>query len=287
MGVVSRSRASKFFARLLLASALVGAFSLGSVVQADESQDLAKQLANPIASLISVPFQGNYDTNIGANEAGDRLTVNVQPVVPIPLSDEWNMISRTILPITYQDSIFAGSGEQFGLGDTVQSLFFSPAQAGPSGIIWGAGPVFLLPTGTESLLSSGKWGAGPTAVVLKQSPGASVGDTVTVGALVNHIWSFAGSDRTSDVNSTFMQPFMAYSTANAWTFSLNTETSYNWTADQWTVPVNFQVSKLTTLGNQPVSLQLGGRWWAVSPTAGPEDFGLRFGITFLFPAGGR
>ena len=274
----------------IVTAAVAGLASFWFAGQALAEEDLAKELANPISSLISVPFQGNYDTKIGPAEKGDRLTVNVQPVVPIPLSDEWNMISRTIVPITYQDDI-AGmvapfSGEQFGLGDTTQSLFFSPAQVGPSGIIWGAGPVFLLPTGTDKLLSADKWGAGPTAVVLKQTPGATTGDTLTVGALVNHIWSFAGSDRTSEISSTFMQPFISYSTYNGYTFAENTETSYNWTADEWTVPINMSVSKLTTIGNQPVSLQLGGRWWAVSPTAGPEDFGLRFGITFLFPSGG-
>jgi hypothetical protein len=241
-----------------------------------QDADLAKQLSNPIASLISVPFQFNYDSGYGPND-GDRVTMNIQPVVPISLNEDWNLISRTIVPVIWQEDVAGPSGTQFGLGDTVQSLFFSPKAPGPGGIIWGAGPVIMLPTGTDPLLGGEKWGAGPTAVVLKQS------GPWTYGILANHIWSFAGDDARADVSSTFLQPFISYTTADAWTFALNTESTYDWESESWSVPVNFMVSKLVKFGEQPVSLGAGIRYWAESPEAGPDGLGVRASVTFLFP----
>lgn len=241
-----------------------------------QDADLAKQLSNPVASLISVPFQFNYDSGYGPND-GDKVTLNIQPVIPISLNDDWNLISRTILPVIWQDDIAGPSGSQFGLGDTSQSLFFSPKAPGPGGIIWGVGPIFLLPTGTDTLLTGDKWGAGPTGVVLKQS------GPWTYGMLANHIWSFAGPDARPDVNATFLQPFISYTTPDAWTFALNTESTYDWTGETWSVPINFMVAKLVKFGDQPVSLQAGVRYWAESPDSGPDGFGARASITFLFP----
>lgn len=244
-------------------------------VSADDS-DLAQQLTNPVASLISVPIQYNFDQRIGATGSGTRHLINVQPVVPFSLDAEWNLISRTIVPIVAQDSIFNGSGSQFGLGDTVQSFFLSP-KIPQRGIIWGVGPVMLLPTGTDRLLTTEKWGVGPTAVVLTQI------DRWTFGALANHIWSVAGDDARPDISATFLQPFVSYTTADAWTFALNTESTYDWTTSSWSVPINFSISKLTKIAAQPVSLGAGIRYWAESPAGGPEGLGVRATMTFLFP----
>jgi hypothetical protein len=261
------------------ASRLVAAAGLmagTSNALAQSPQELAKKLANPVAALISVPFQLNWDQKIGPADDGTRYQLNVQPVVPVALNDDWNLISRTIVPVISQRHIFPGAGSQSGLGDTVQSVFFSPKEP-VDGLTWGAGPVLLLPTGTDTLLSGRKWGLGPTGVVLKQA------GPWTYGALANHIWSVAGSNSRADINATFVQPFVSYTTPDAVTYTLNTESTYDWEARQWSVPLNAVVSKVTKLGDQLVSFGGGVRYWADSPDAGAKGFGLRVVVALLFP----
>jgi len=239
--------------------------------------ELAKKLSNPVASLISVPLQLNYDENIGRGDDGERWTLNLQPVVPIGISDDWNVIWRTILPVIDQQDVIPGDDHQDGLGDTTLSLFLSPKQPTAGGLVWGAGPVFLIPTATDDPLGLDQWGIGPTGVVLKQQ------GRWTYGGLANHLWKLSGSGDQPDIDQTFLQPFVSYTTPEAWTFTLNSESTYNWKESDWAVPLNALVSKLTRFGKLPVSLFGGLRYWLDSAEGGPEDFGLRFGMTLLFP----
>lgn len=244
---------------------------------APSAEDLAKKLANPVAALISVPLQLNYDAGIGPADDGERWTLNVQPVVPISLNADWNLISRTIVPVIDQSDIVPGAGSQFGIGDTVQSLFLSPVAPSAGGWIWGVGPVFLLPTGTDDLLTTDRWGAGPTAVALRQQ------GPWTYGLLANHIWSFAGDEDRGDVNTTFVQPFLTYTTPTAWSYTLQTESTYDWEGEQWAVPINGVVTKVTKIGGQLVSVGAGVRYWADGPDSGPQGWGARLIFTLLFP----
>ena len=166
------------------------------------------------------------------------------------------------------------------VSDTVQSLFFSPSTPLDTDIgklTWGAGPVIAIPTATDDLLGLGKLGLGPTGVALIQK------GPWTYGALTNHIWSVAGQSDRDDVSATFIQPFLLYTTPTAWTFLVQTESTYDWETEQWSVPINAAISKLTTIGSQKVQFQVGSRYWAESPRGGPDDFGVTVKITFLFP----
>lgn len=260
--------------RAVRASMGVALLVISHGVMAQDADDLARQLSNPVANLVSVPIQFNYDD---WESGGSRTFVNIQPVVPISVGEDWNLISRTIVPVVYQDSLFPGAGSQSGMGDMTQSLFLSPNEPSESGWIWGVGPVLLLPTASDGLLGTGKWGIGPSAVVLKQTRSGW-----TYGALVNHIWSFTGDRDRADVNATLLQPFASKAMGQGRTFHVNFEASHNREGGQWTVPMNVGNSKVSRIGGQLVSYYGGARYFFESP-AGGADWGLRFTLTLLYP----
>ena len=258
--------------KLALCASLLGTQAL----VAQSTEDLAKAAQNPIANLISLPFQNNTNTGIGTNDETQNI-MNVQPVWPVTLNDEWNLITRTIVPIVSQPDIFTGEGRVNGIGDTTFTAFLSPTDSGE--ITWGAGPVFLLPTTTDDVLGSEKWGAGISAVALAM-PGKWV-----IGSLVSNVWSVGGSGE-QDINLFTWQYFVNYNMDNGWYLTTAPIITANWEADsdhRWTVPFGGGVGKLFKIGDQPINAQVS----AYNNVITPDDFGaewqVRAMVQFLFP----
>lgn len=246
-----------------------------------EAAELAKKLANPLASLVSVPIQFNWDDGYGPDD-GNKLFANVQPVIPFSLTENWNLITRTILPVVInQKDVTPGSGNQTGLGDITFSMWLSPKapkqMGGLGNLVWGVGLTSIIPTATSTNMGTDKLSVGPTFVALLLNKGW------TAGMLINQFWSVAGKSGRRDVDLLYWQPFLSYTTPLAWTFGVNMESTYDWDDSDWTIPVNATVSKLTVIGSQRVQFQGGLRYWADTSPGSPDDVGIRFGVTFLFP----
>ena len=252
---------------------------------ASSTDELAKKLANPIAAMISVPFQNNFDYGAGPDGDGVQWKLNIQPVIPLSLNKDWNLITRFILPVIYQNDVGgtkgSPSGQQFGLADTVVSAWFTPKKPTSGGWIWGVGPVLYLPTGTDynSGLGVNQWGGGATALALRQQ------GHFTYGMMMNHIWGIDDSGNgIPSLSNTFLQPFFNYIPGGGWTYALNTESTYNWRADkdEFTMPINATVKKMFKICDQHAQWEFGGRYYAVAPDHAP-DWGLRMSLTLLFP----
>jgi hypothetical protein len=263
-------------ASLLIASA-------GVAVAQDKPGGSGLQAAsqNPIAALISVPFQSNWFLNTGPNEK-TKYVMNFQPVIPVSLSDDWNLILRPIVPIINKPKLFPGDSSEFGLGDITPQILFSPAKPIDTAIghmSWGAGPNLLLDTATDDSLGSGQWGAGPSAVVFFTNA------PWTYGALVFNTWSFAGDNDREDVNLFALQPILNYNLSDGWSLVSAPVITANWEADsgdKWTVPLGGGVSKLFKVGGQHVQAQLASYYNVEKPEFGP-DWQLQFQMKFLFP----
>ncbi len=241
-------------------------FSAFASAQTD-ADALAKQLQNPIANLISLPIQGNFDYGAGPAD-GRRMILNIQPVIPVSIGDNWNLITRTIVPVISQNDAYGRSGSQFGLGDIVATGFFSPKNPTKGGLVWGVGPVFLIPTSTDELLGLGNFGAGPSVVALTQK------GSFTLGGLVNHIWA-------DDFSTTFLNPFLAKNFTGGKALTLNTELTHNWTNDAFSGVVMLQGSKVFTIGKQAVNAGVAPRFHFGGGRM--ADWGFRAVLVFLFP----
>ncbi|MBX3359292.1 MAG: hypothetical protein KF745_12800 [Phycisphaeraceae bacterium] len=242
----------------------------------DSNSNLARQAQNPVANLISLPFQNNINFGVGPDNDIQNV-LNIQPVIPFHLSEDLNLITRTILPVIYQPKPLPDDDYEFGLGDIVFSMFLSPAKA--SKFIWGAGPVFLFPSATSDSLGSGKWGAGPTVV------GLYMDGPWVVGALVNNIWSFAGESDRASVNSMTLQPFVNYNLHDGWYLTSSPIITANWQADdddRWIVPLGGGFGKIFHIGDQPINASVQAYGNVVTPDNGP-DWTLRVQFQLLFP----
>jgi hypothetical protein len=266
---------------IALITAVDSRAALAQPAQADSpepatSRDLAKKLVNPLTDMVSVPLQFNWMNNVGP-EKEMRNVVYFQPVVPMSISESWNLVGRWMMPYISQPATYGGSS---GLGDVMAQAFFAPKLKGT--FSWGVGPMLTLPISSNRTLGYGQWAAGPTGAVMKQSGG------MTYGLLMNNIWSFAktGTADRPGINMGYIQPVIAHTSRSGVTVMLSTETIVDWKAankdDRWSVPITTAVSKIVKFGMYPMSVQLGGGYYVVRPENGP-NWQLRTTFTLLMP----
>ena len=239
------------------------------------TEELAKAAQNPIANMISVPFQNNTNLNIGPNDSTQNI-LNVQPVWPFELNDDWNVITRTIIPVVSSPDVLTGEGRVGGVGDTLFTAFVSPS--GASDVTWGVGPAVLLPTATEDALGQDTWAAGLSAVVLTM-PGNWV-----IGTLLSNIWSVGGGE--ADINLFTWQYFVNYNLEDGWYVVTAPIITANWEADsdhRWTVPIGGGVGKIFRIGKQPINAQLSLYNNVITPDDYGAEWQVRAQIQLMFP----
>ena len=243
------------------------------------TEELAKLAQNPVGNLISVPFQNDTNFNVGPND-GTQDILNIQPVIPIELNKDWNLITRTIMPLIWQPGFYPGQSPRFGLGDIQMSGFVSPSKPGPGGLIWGAGAIVQMPTDTNDL-GNKNWGLGPTAVVLR----IKHGDPWVFGVLANNVWSLSNDNRGGSYNNGLVQPFVNYNFKGGLYLTSAPIVTVDWKADSdqaWTVPLGGGVGKIFHLGKLPVNTQLSAYYNVVHPDYG-ANWQLRAQVQLMFP----
>jgi len=277
--VLTGQRSHNFVVLLLLPVSVALSLSLFAQPQreAGDTDSLQKAVQNPVASLISFPVQNNSNFGIGTNNRTQNV-LNLQPVIPVGISENWNLIIRWITPVIWQPAPTTKDGGVFGFGDMNPTFFFSPAK--PRHLVWGVGPAFVLPSATnQQILGQGKLSIGPSVVALAQ-PGHW-----TIGALVNNVWSVAGPSKRPDVNQMTLQYFINYNLNEGWYLTVSPIITANWnatTGNQWVVPVGGGVGRVFRLGFQPLNASVAFFGNAARP-ANSSPWGMRLQIAFLFP----
>lgn len=271
--------AGSFSIKILVILFVVSCVHTKCIAQEDSkagasAQELADKLANPVASLISVPLQNNLIYGIGPYN-GSKYTINVQPVIPFKLTENLNLITRYILPVVDQRDVTGENTRQFGLSDATVTAFLAPKS---KKIILGIGPAFLVPTATNKLLGTEKFGVGPSALVMHQGKGLSI------GFIANQIWSVAGNEGRSDFNQFYTQIFLTHSFKTGATLGVTSEITQNWEGKTTLITISPNIGGITKLGGQTVQLAI----MPLIPLAGPEgakpDWGLRAVLAFVFPS---
>ena len=270
---------SKVFQRYPLMIALAMLVAAPAAAQEGNATSLAKAAQNPIADMISVPFQLNINMDTGPLD-GTQYILNIQPVYPIKVNADWNVITRTILPVISQPAFAAGQDREFGLGDIQFSAFLSPAQPA-GGWVWGFGAIAQLDTATNDRLGQGVWGLGPTAVALK------ITGPWVFGALANNVWSVSEEAGRPSVNQFLLQPFVNYNFPDApgRYLSFSPIVTADWKAEsgqRWTVPLGLALGQIAKVGGQALNLQAGAYYNVERPDAGAR-WQLRFTVALLFP----
>jgi hypothetical protein len=239
------------------------------------NEELVKKLNNPVGSLISAPIENNTDIGIG-KYSGSRDLINFQPIVPIPLSATTNLIMRAVCPFVTQRNINSENATQTGLGDILASAFISPAVP-KNGLIWGAGPVFSIPTATNDLLGTKKWSVGPTGALLVQS------GRWTIGALVNQVWSVAGNKERPNVSQGFAEPFILYNWKSGAGINVVSEITRDWEGHSTTAKITPSLSGVTRFGSQIIQLKIGPNIHVAAPEGLKPAFGIQSTVTLIFP----
>jgi hypothetical protein len=269
---------TKFAPRWLGSVALAATMAAAAPAKAELSAtELAKLAQNPVGNLISVPFQNNTNLNFGPDK-GTQNILNIQPVIPIEVTPDWNVITRTILPVIWNPSLGPADGATSGIGDTTFTAFVSPAN--PGHWIWGAGPVLQLPTNSNAELGNKNTGLGPSAVVLHLDKG----DPWVYGVLANNVWSLSSSKQGGSYSTGLIQPFVNYNFGDGLYVVSDPIITVDWNArgEWWTVPLGGGIGKIFHLGKLPVNTQLQAYYNIVHPDNG-ANWQIRFQMQFLFP----